>query len=173
MAKVSKIEKAIAFTLIRLTSYIRPRWSTALSIFFYGRWGMRFNGRPNYLSSKIWIDGTDYSLIEIGNEVTMSSFIRVLTHDWALHTVAKGFDVKQDAPLGRIKGISIGDYSFVGTGTILMPGCRIGRCCIIGAGTVVRGEVPDYKILIGSPGQIVGDVRDYFQKTGITVAAEK
>ena len=94
----------------------------------------------------------------------MSSYIRVLTHDWALHTVAKAFDVPQDKPIGRIKGVTIEDYAFVGTGTILMPGCHIGKGSIIAAGTVVRGKVPDYSIYAGSPGKIIGDSREYLGK---------
>lgn len=159
-----KLEKIICFTLVKLVANFRPRWATNIQIFFYKRWGMKFNGRPNYISSKIWFDGTDYSLIEIGHEVTMSSYIRVLTHDWALHTVAKAFDILQDKPLGRIKGVSIGDYSFIGTGTILMPGCKIGKGCIIAAGTVVRGTIPDFSIYAGSPGKVIGNSEDYLNK---------
>lgn len=159
-----KLEKIICFTLVALTSNFKPRYATNLLFFFLKRWGVKFNGRPNYLSSKIWFDGTNYSIIEIGREVTMSSYIRVLTHDWSLHTVAKAFDVKQDKPLGRIKGVKVGDYSFVGTGTVLMPGCEIGRACIIAAGTVVRGKVPDYSIYGGSPGAVIGNTKDYLKK---------
>lgn len=164
MARPAKIEKALCFTLAKLAAPIRPRWATSLQIFFYRRWGMRFTGTPNYISSKIWFDGTDYSLIRIGDQVTMSSYIRVLTHDWALHTVAKAFEIDQPKPLGRIRGVEVGDFSFIGTGSILMPGCRIGRACIIGAGTVVRGDVPDFSIYAGSPGQVIGDVREYVSR---------
>ncbi|MGQ0693810.1 acyltransferase [Acinetobacter baumannii] len=159
-----KLEKIICFSLVKLVANFRPRWATKIQFFFYKRWGMKFNGKPNYISSKIWFDGTDYSLIEIGHEVTMSSYIRVLTHDWALHTVAKAFDIPQEKPIGRIKGVSIGDYSFIGTGTILMPGCKIGKGCIIAAGTVVRGNIPDFSIYAGSPGVIIGDSKEYLSK---------
>ena len=125
---------------------------------------MKFNGKPNYISSKIWFDGTDYSIISIGKGVTMSSYIRVLTHDWALHTIAKAFDIPQDKPLGRIKGVTIEDYAFIGTGTILMPGCHIGKGAIIAAGTVVRGTVPDFSIYGGSPGVIIGNSKEYLKK---------
>lgn len=164
MKKPGKFEKMICFTSVKLVANFKPRYATNILYYFFKKWGMQFNGRPNYISSKIWFDGTDYSLISIGKEVTMSSYIRVLTHDWALHTVAKAFDIKQDKPIGRIKGVKIGDYSFVGTGTILMPGCEIGKGCIIAAGTVVRGKIEDYSIYAGSPGQVIGDSREYLKK---------
>jgi acetyltransferase-like isoleucine patch superfamily enzyme len=170
MAKPRKLEKSFAFLLIRALSPIRPRWSTKVALYFYKRWGMKFTGTPNYISSLVWIDGTDYSLIELGEGCTISSFIRILTHDWSLHTVGKAFGVKTEQPLGRTLPIKIGDYVFVGTGSIIMPGAEIGRGSIIGAGTVVRGKIPPYSIVIGSPGQIVGDTRQYFEgKTKIKV----
>lgn len=162
--KPSKIEKIVCFLLVKAVCNFKPRWATNIQYKFFKRWGMKFNGKPNYISSKIWFDSTDYGIIEIGNQVTMSSYIRVLTHDWALHTVAKAFNIPQEKPIGRVKGVKIGDYSFVGTGTIIMPGCEIGKGCIIAAGTVVRGSIPDYSIYGGSPGQIIGDSRDYLKK---------
>ena len=105
--KPSKIEKIVCFILDKAVCNFKPRWATNIQFYFYKRWGMQFNGKPSYISSLIWFDVTDYSLIKIGNLVTMSSYIRVLTHDWALHTVAKAFDIAQDKPIGRIIGVEI------------------------------------------------------------------
>ncbi|WP_052752765.1 acyltransferase [Kordia zhangzhouensis] len=163
MKKPGKLEKIYFFILVKMVSNFSPRRATNIQYKFFKKWGMKFNDKPNYISSKIWFDGTDYSLISIGKEVTMSSYIRVLTHDWSPHTIAKAFDIPQEKPLGIIKGVEIGDFSFVGTGTILMPGCKIGKGCIIGAGTIVRGTIPDFSIYIGSPGKIVGDSRKYLK----------
>ncbi|ANQ25235.1 hypothetical protein BA894_01655 [Vibrio natriegens] len=162
--KPKKIEKIFCFLLVKLVCNFRPRWATKIQVYFFRRWGMKFNSSPNYISSKVWMDGTDYSLISIGKEVTISSYVRVLTHDWSLHTVAKSLNIEQDKPIGKIKGVEIGDYSFVGSGSIIMPGAKIGRGCIIGSGTVVRGKVPDYSIYIGSPGRVVGDTMEYLER---------
>jgi acetyltransferase-like isoleucine patch superfamily enzyme len=163
MKKPGKIEKIYNFLLIKAIANFSPRRATKIQYNFYKKFGMKFNGIPNYISSKIWFDGTDYSLISIGKEVTMSSYIRVLTHDWSPHTIAKAFDIPQQKPLGLLVGVEVGDFSFIGTGTILMPGCKIGKGCIIGAGTVVRGSIPDFSIYIGSPGKVVGDSRKYLK----------
>lgn len=122
---------------------------------------MHFVGTPNYLSARINFDGTDYGLIENHEGVTIPSFDRVLTHDWSPYTIAKAFGHFSDTPIGKINGESVGPYSFLGTGSILMPGTSIGRGCHVGAGTVVRGPVPDYSIVVGSPGKIVGDTRHH------------
>lgn len=49
-------------------------------------------------------------------------------------------------------------------GMDVIPGACIERGCIDGVGTVGRGFIPDFSIVIGSPGQIVGDTRDYMTK---------
>lgn len=161
-----KVEKIFCFLVVKLVCNFKPRMATNVLVYFFKRWGMRFNAEPNYISSKTWFDGTDYSLISIGKDVTISSYVRVLTHDWSLHTVAKALDIPQSSekPSGIINGVDVGDYSFIGTGTIIMPGAKIGKGCIIGAGTVVRGEVPDFSIFIGSPGKVVGRSDDYLRK---------
>ncbi len=164
MAKAPKYECAVAYTLIAFLRPFKLRWATAVYIYFLQRWGTQFTGRPAYISGKVDIDGTDYSLLTLGEGVTISSYVRILTHDWSPYTIGKAMGIHTTRPLGRILPVTIGDYSFIGTGSIVMPGARIGRGCIIGAGTVVRGSIPDFSIVVGSPGQIVGDSRDYMSR---------
>lgn len=130
----------------------------------YRRWGMKMKEWPNYVSGSCDVDGTDYSAIYLGRGVTISSYTRLLTHDWSPHTIGKQLGVFTDAPLGRFGGIHIDDYSFVGTNSVVMPGTRIGKGCIIAAGSVVRGNVPDYSLVMGSPGKIAGDTRELMAK---------
>ena len=160
----SKFEKIVAFSLIKAATYYKPRLSTQVAIKFYRRWGMRIEGDPNYISSKVWFDGTDYSLITLGEGCTISSYIRFLTHDWSPNTVMKGMGYKLSDPVGRTLPVSIGNYCFIGTGSIIMPGSDIGECSIVGAGTVVRGKIKPYSIVVGSPCEVIGDTREYISK---------
>lgn len=163
-----KSEKVFAFFAIRMIGYISPRASTVISIYFYKRWGMVIEGKPNYISSRCWFDGSDYSRIQLGHGCTISSETSFLTHDWSLHTIGRSLGVEKKPPLGTKGSIKLGEYSFIGRGVILMPGSRIGRGSIIGAGSVVRGKVPEYSIVIGNPGKVIGNSKDYFErKTGI------
>jgi serine acetyltransferase len=38
---------------------------------------------------------------------------------------------------------------------LILPGTTIGKDCIIGAGSVVRGMVPDGSVVIGNPAKVV------------------
>jgi len=46
----------------------------------------------------------------------------------------------------------------------LLPGCKLGNNVIVGAGSVVRGEIPDNSIVIGNPAQVVGDTIEWAKK---------
>ena len=69
-------------------------------------------------------------------------------------------------PDGSIKGV--GDYflektlvmegASIGSGAVILPGLTLGKCCLIGAGTIVTKDVPDYAIVRGNPGRISGYV---------------
>jgi acetyltransferase-like isoleucine patch superfamily enzyme len=38
-----------------------------------------------------------------------------------------------------------------------LPGVKIGKGCIIGAGCILSKSVPDYSIVAGNPGEVVGE----------------
>lgn len=51
--------------------------------------------------------------------------------------------------------IHIGDDVWIGARVIILPGVNIGSHCIIGAGSVVTKDVPDYAIVGGAPAKII------------------
>jgi acetyltransferase-like isoleucine patch superfamily enzyme len=51
--------------------------------------------------------------------------------------------------------VRIGQGSFIGAHSIILPGADIGRGCIVGAGSVVTGSVPDYCVVSGAPARIL------------------
>ncbi len=61
-----------------------------------------------------------------------------------------------------IKTTQIGENCFIGYGAALQAGTILGRQCIVGANSVVRGEFPDYCVIAGAPAKIV---KRYNQQT--------
>ncbi len=51
--------------------------------------------------------------------------------------------------------VEIGKYSTVYTGAIILPRLKIGEGVIIGAGTIVRHDVPPYTTVVGNPERIL------------------
>ena len=62
---------------------------------------------------------------------------------------------KKEADIKR-KGILIGNDVFIGHGVTILPGVnKIGDGALIGAGTVVTRDVPDFAIVVGNPGKVI------------------
>ncbi len=53
-------------------------------------------------------------------------------------------------------GIVIEDDVWIGAGVVLLDGAILRRGCVIGALSLVRGEVPAYSIQAGNPLQLLG-----------------
>lgn len=49
----------------------------------------------------------------------------------------------------------IGHDVWLGAGATVLPGARIGSGVIVGAGSVVRGHVPDYAVVAGNPAKVI------------------
>lgn len=72
-----------------------------------------------------------------------------------------------DTPIGQQyptdDPVEIGSGSWLGAGAVVLPGTRLGRNTVVGAGAVVRGEFPDHVVLAGAPATVV---RRYDPATG-------
>lgn len=89
----------------------------------------------------------------------------LLTHDYSLGGIMKSLNINFNGKGENIphfkKKIKIGDDTFVGARASILPGTTIGKCCIIGACAVVKGNIPDYSIVVGNPAKIVKDTREW------------
>ncbi|MGJ1271450.1 MULTISPECIES: acyltransferase [Sphingobacterium] len=54
-----------------------------------------------------------------------------------------------------IRETSIGENCFIGIGAAIQAGTILGKHCIVGANSVVRGIFPDYCVIVGAPARIV------------------
>jgi acetyltransferase-like isoleucine patch superfamily enzyme len=91
----------------------------------------------------------DVNKIKIGNNVMFAPNVQVYT---ATHPV----DAKE-----RISGkemgyaIEIGDNVWMGGGTIICPGVKIGKNTTIGAGSVVTKDIPENVVAAGNPCKVI------------------
>ena len=56
--------------------------------------------------------------------------------------------------------MSVGRGSWLGHGSVILPGAQIGRHCVVAAGSVVRGEVPDFTVVGGVPAKVLRTLTD-------------
>ncbi|POR19567.1 lipopolysaccharide biosynthesis protein [Flavobacterium columnare] len=54
-----------------------------------------------------------------------------------------------------ISKTEIGENCFIGIGAAIQAGTVLGKQCVVGANSVVRGQFEDYSVIVGSPGRVV------------------
>lgn len=52
-------------------------------------------------------------------------------------------------------GVFIGEGTHIGAGATIIPHKKIGKWCVIGAGSVITQDIPDYSMVVGVPGKII------------------
>lgn len=105
-------------------------------------------GKNVILAKNVFIDYSGDVIIEDG--VKISADVKIESHGHASYANAQQTGAYK-TPLHIEKNVRIG------TGTIIMEGCkRIGKEARIGAGSVIRSNIPPYAIVIGNPAKIIG-----------------
>jgi acetyltransferase-like isoleucine patch superfamily enzyme len=89
--------------------------------------------------------------IVIEDHVVLSAFTTVIDSD---HTSAPAENVLWN-PL-KTAPVRIGSGSWIGERVSVLRGSNIGRGCVIGANSVVSGEIPDHSVAVGAPARVVG-----------------
>lgn len=101
--------------------------------------------------------------IELGEGCQITDFVSITTH--SSHNSIR-FYGRHYSEFKELKGyekgnISIGRFSFIGPHTVIMPGTKIGRGCIVKAYSYVKGEFPDFSIIGGNPADVCGSVKEF------------
>ena len=89
--------------------------------------------------------------IEIGCGVMIAPNCAFYTYD---HGVAPDQPISKQ-PLQSKGSIIIANDAWIGVGVIVLGGVRIGEGAVVGAGSVVTGDVPDGAIAAGVPARII------------------
>jgi len=91
----------------------------------------------------------DCNEVHIGNHVMIGPLVQIYTaaHDLQAESRIQGWETA--------KPIVIEDNVWIGGGAILLPGVRIGRNAVVGAGAVVRQRVPANALVVGNPAAVI------------------
>ncbi len=92
--------------------------------------------------------------VTIEDDVIIGSFSSIVDSD---HTFDAGNPHVMHNPV-RAAPIRIGKGTWLAERVAVLAGTDIGRCCMIGANSVVKGTIPDFSIAVGSPARVVGTV---------------
>lgn len=95
----------------------------------------------------------------IGNDVTIVANVCITNIDHQYEDIDKSV-LNQGI---KVTDTKIGDGCFIGFGAVIQAGTTLGTHCIVGANAVVRGNFPDYSVIVGVLARIV---KRYNAKTG-------
>jgi maltose O-acetyltransferase len=110
-------------------------------------------GKNTYLGDHVFMNYMctilDNNEVRIGNHVMIGPAVQIYTaaHDLQAGTRIQGWEVA--------KSITIEDNVWIGGGAILLPGVRIGRNAVVGAGAVVSRSVPANAVVAGNPARVI------------------
>jgi len=87
-----------------------------------------------------------WETVTIGRNVVLNGEILLLTGQ---HDVDSPIFAGQNAP------ISIGDYAWLPLRIAVLPGVSIGHAAVVGVGSVVSHDVPQFAVVAGNPARVV------------------
>jgi len=91
--------------------------------------------------------------VTIGNDVSITPYCAIVDTHHPHDPPDREPKIGARLPTQR-SHVRIGDGSFIGAHTVILPNVTIGRGCVIGAGSVVTRDIPDYCIANGSPAEV-------------------
>jgi acetyltransferase-like isoleucine patch superfamily enzyme len=92
--------------------------------------------------------------IVLEDDVILGAYSTVIDSD---HTFREGRPNVMHNSLD-VEPIRIGRGTWIAERVAVLKGSNIGECCIVGANSVVKGELPPYSIAAGAPARVVGEV---------------
>ncbi len=96
----------------------------------------------------------DVAKVIIGDNCQMAPNVAIYTAGHPMHP-----DTRNTAYEYGIE-VTIGDNVWIGGNTVICPGVHIGSNTVIGAGSVVTKDIPDWVIAAGNPCRVLREITD-------------
>lgn len=115
-------------------------------------------GKDVFIGDHVRIDSGHADMIFLEDHVHVAGGCRLLCHQRNLSNYCVGDDYAKlgykIAPIHLKKGCLVGMESFV------MPGVTVGEGAIVGAGSLIAHDIPDWTIAVGRPAKVVKKIPD-------------
>jgi acetyltransferase-like isoleucine patch superfamily enzyme len=99
--------------------------------------------------------------VQVGAGTQITNFVSIVSHSThrAVRVAARLSGAELEAAVIRAP-VVIGQLCFIGPHSTLEAGTVLGHGTLVAAHSRVRGQFPDFAVLVGSPAQVVGDTRE-------------
>ena len=120
------------------------------------------HGENIYIGKKFYANYNfvvlDSAKITIGDNVVIGPNVTLSAATHPIHPESRT-DGEHSFPI-MVAPITIEDDVWIGARVTILPGVRVGRGSIIGAGSVVTKDVPPYSIVGGNPARLIRSRKD-------------
>lgn len=98
-----------------------------------------------FIGYHVLIDSVTPEYLEVEEDVAIGRNVTIITHFNPTSTI------KEFVGGRHAKKVTVGRGSLILIGAMILPGVRIGERAVVGAGSVVTKDVPDYTFVVGNP----------------------
>ena len=100
----------------------------------------------------------DVGKVTIGSNVQFAPNVSIYTAGHPLHPDSRTSGYEYGLP------VTIGDNVWIGGNVVLLPGVTVGSNSVIGAGSVVSRDIPEWVVAVGSPCRVVRRITEEDRK---------
>jgi maltose O-acetyltransferase len=94
--------------------------------------------------------------ISIGDNCLIADFVTIVDSDFHDVSPAKRSNLaEREFSDGAISKTVIGNNVWIGSRVLVLKGVNIGDGCVIGAGSVVTKNIPEYTLACGNPAKVI------------------
>ncbi|MDX4039812.1 acyltransferase [Aliarcobacter skirrowii] len=109
-------------------------------------------GKNVVLRPSTMLFGNKNTIIDIRDNVLLGAGVHIYTDNHVFNRVDIPI-IEQDHY--RYKDVIIQEGSWIGANCIILTGVNIGKNSVVGAGSVVTKDVPDFTVVAGNPAKII------------------
>jgi len=153
MNQIRSIKERLEGFRIRVLHHIARHIPGSKFRVIFHKWRGVKIGKNVFIGLDVHIDDSSPQNVIIENGVFITAGTLILVHQRNLNNYAKDSWVGDCDFITRPVHLKKGAH--IGVRSVIMPGVTIGKGAIVGAGSLVTKDVPDYCLALGSPARVI------------------
>lgn len=105
----------------------------------------------------------DCGMVTIGDNVMFGPNCTLVTAMHPFVAEERNYRIKEDGTPYTVeysKPVTVGDDCWIASNVTVIGGVRIGKGCVIGAGSVVTRDIPDNSLAVGNPCRVIRKITE-------------